>query len=683
MLNEDQIDQCFSLSAGAYIVSWQDDEGEIVHIECEDDLTEAITYFSSGDDTQSSSGSILSFNRGRVTLEVTITIDYDGPSLSDTSSLASLEEYRRDSSSRRSFSLGSPSSVGELDDDSVTVSSRDHLGSSSSTFSHVQVPGPEASPQESATVSPTIHGPGTHESDLSSLNSSYRNGSGSHFSFHIPSDTPSTSASDINEPLSSAMERFPPNPSAVFERLKISEALGEEQSDWENASEEDRGARWLREQAKRAGGVDDFDLSDDEEDLDCLSLERNPSGHYYYTYNTTAGSQADCDRSLEASEDGACFAEPVRLQKPRPTTMQLEWVAAQKMETEEHRRLQESASQASLRSSNSGSSNSDHDKQEQPITRQDTSFDLKYYNLPAPPADIVTGCSSCGVFLELQRYICSTCGENRPISETKGKQTDTTHAFTYPPPQLSSSPSSSSSGSGESISSRIYQSLTQSPTSMFTSRTQLSPPTTAPRRESEERSGFELCLNCLEEAGISHSVEAGMGSPSSAQSMSGSSTTSLQMQQQDPTWKSSAPKKGHTRHSYIEKIWGEFGWEEICMCPVPLIPVSWLNVVKAQDEASVAKCSICSQTTESQRYKCAICANYNLCRGHYRQVIPSLFEMLQSEVKKCRVVHLLHPMHPFILVPDKPKFKQIGIEDLSEAECDPDEEHCAWTCFLA
>ncbi|TEB36518.1 hypothetical protein FA13DRAFT_1726881 [Coprinellus micaceus] len=623
-----KIDQCFSLSAGAYIVSWRDDEGEIVPIDCEDDLTEAIVYFCSGDDTQSTSGaSILSFGRGRVTLEVTITIDYDGPSLSDTSSLASLEEYRRDSNRRSdSFSLSSPSSLGEPDDDSITVSSRDHLGSSSSTHPQDRPHHSASSPRPGVTVSPTVHYTATNSSSVSS---SYREGNGSHFSFHLSNDTPSTSASDINEPLSSALERFPPNPSAVFERLKISEALGEGQQDWgEYTGGEDRGTRWLREQVKRAGGVVDEFSSSDEEDLDCLSLERNPSGHYYYTYNTSAGSQVDGDKSLEPSEDAISFEEPTRLHKPRPTTMQLEWVAAQRIETEEHRRLQECASQSSLRSSKS---NRPHG--------QDTSFDLKYYNLPAPPPEIVTGCSSCGEQLTLQRYICSTCGENEPTSQSKGKRKDTSHAFTYPPAPMPGSPSSASSGSGESLGTRIYQTLTQSPTfSGFASRAQLSPP--VPQQDFDEPpSGFELCPDCLGSAGLVHAIEAGMGSPSSGQSAAGSSNTSLQLQQQDPTWKRSAPKRGHIRHSYIEKIWGEFGWEEI-----------------SQDEHSVSKCSVCSTITEAQRYKCASCSNFNLCRGHYR------------------VVHNCHPIHPFILVPDKPKFTQIGIEDLSGGEGDGDEE---------
>ena len=75
----------------------------------------------------SSAASILSgrsFGSRKITLRVNITVDYDGPSLSDTSSLISLEEYKGRNGSQLSFSLnGSPA---EIDDDSVTVSSRDN-----------------------------------------------------------------------------------------------------------------------------------------------------------------------------------------------------------------------------------------------------------------------------------------------------------------------------------------------------------------------------------------------------------------------------------------------------------------------------------------------------------------------------------------------------------------------------
>jgi hypothetical protein len=91
------------------------------------DLIEAIQYFQAGDDSPlSSAASILSgssFSARKITLRVNITLDYDGPNLSDTSSLASLGDSAGWNRSQQSFSFGSPSV--DLDDDSVTLSSRE------------------------------------------------------------------------------------------------------------------------------------------------------------------------------------------------------------------------------------------------------------------------------------------------------------------------------------------------------------------------------------------------------------------------------------------------------------------------------------------------------------------------------------------------------------------------------
>ena len=53
-----------------------------------------------------------------------VTVDYDGPSLSDTSSLVSLEEYRNRNGSDSSLSFSSSVNM-EPEDDQVTISSRD------------------------------------------------------------------------------------------------------------------------------------------------------------------------------------------------------------------------------------------------------------------------------------------------------------------------------------------------------------------------------------------------------------------------------------------------------------------------------------------------------------------------------------------------------------------------------
>lgn len=130
-----QIDQCFSLYSASYCIAYKDDDGEISEIATDTDLTEAILYFQAGadDPPMSSAMSVLSgrsFGPKRITLRVTITVDYDGPSLSDTSSLVSLDEYRGRGNSQLSLSLGGSQASGEPDDDSVTVSSKDAMGPS-------------------------------------------------------------------------------------------------------------------------------------------------------------------------------------------------------------------------------------------------------------------------------------------------------------------------------------------------------------------------------------------------------------------------------------------------------------------------------------------------------------------------------------------------------------------------
>lgn len=112
-----------------FSIAYKDDDGEITDIASESDLTEAIQYFQNGVDDLpvSSAQSILSgrsFGGRKITLRVIVAVDYDGPSLSDTSSLASMDEYKNRNDSNLSLTFPVPVRS-EPDDDSVTVSSRD------------------------------------------------------------------------------------------------------------------------------------------------------------------------------------------------------------------------------------------------------------------------------------------------------------------------------------------------------------------------------------------------------------------------------------------------------------------------------------------------------------------------------------------------------------------------------
>lgn len=96
-----QIEQSFALSAVRYVVKYKDDEGEIMDIVSDDDLYEAIEYFSEGSDVSSNVSSVESFSsssgssEGRVLMRVFIEMEYDGPSLSETMSLRSTRDSMR------------------------------------------------------------------------------------------------------------------------------------------------------------------------------------------------------------------------------------------------------------------------------------------------------------------------------------------------------------------------------------------------------------------------------------------------------------------------------------------------------------------------------------------------------------------------------------------------------------
>ncbi|KZP01547.1 hypothetical protein CALVIDRAFT_474143, partial [Calocera viscosa TUFC12733] len=124
-----KVEQCYSLYGCQFLITYMDDDGEVTDISSNHDLTEAINYFSDGD-TESvaysgaSSASGRSSSGKKVTLRVRVNMENDGPSLSDTASLASMDEYVQveRASDRREI----PRANGELEDDVMTVSSHNY-----------------------------------------------------------------------------------------------------------------------------------------------------------------------------------------------------------------------------------------------------------------------------------------------------------------------------------------------------------------------------------------------------------------------------------------------------------------------------------------------------------------------------------------------------------------------------
>ncbi|KAG1728086.1 hypothetical protein EDB19DRAFT_168367 [Suillus lakei] len=645
-LLRNRVEQCFSLYATSYVIAYKDDDGEITDITTESDLTEAIQYFQAGSDDPplSSAASILSgrsFGSRRITLRVHITVDYDGPSLSDTSSLASMEEYkgRNRSEGDLSWSIGG----GEVDDDSVTVSSRDTnrrfaKGSTVHPITSLSIPelsvtGRSASQRGSTAVEDqTMHDEGPFAD---------------HHQFFIE-------------------ERVPEDSVAVFERLKLQEHPDASASDVAPShrscsptpvdialarSAQDRGAAWLRDQNARTikamlGATPEPSESDsrsisltfsDEHipsnnmDGD-LALERDPRGKYYYSY--TGASSTTHDSGYEDNLSVKYDVGPFGSSPPRPNSMQLTWIASQqKLADNDHLNdTPHSYKRSSLPSSNS-------DPVPYSIAPDIPPEVLQFVAPAGPPQGSLTTCSDCGVMLDGIRYVCAVCGEKEPLASIvlrngsdsdlgKGKARDPDPFHSYPPPphhtSLSSSPSPSTffdvvtlSGSPQTRSEHKHNkplpslpgSSSSSPT-LYSTRSGF-----RPRNGSESSTmGFELCSGCVESAGVIHALRA------STERRNGSGAESTSPEDDLSSWSRSAPRqKGQLRHAYFEKVWGHHGWEDV-----------------EQDDMHVCKCSTCNSAIVNQRYKCASCQKFNLCRACYSQV------------------HDIHPSHAFLVVTEKP-----------------------------
>lgn len=566
----------------------------------------------------SSAASILSgrsFGSRKIVLRVHITVDYDGPSLSDTSSLVSLDEYRGRNGSQQSFSFGSPSI--DLEDDAVTVSSKDHVsaaGTSIHSGGNLSAPHSHSNPSSSErfTLVPPSNGlpPGAQLNNRSGSSLGTRMPNGATKSAH---SNPFTDRSyEIVNSQSKPLPPPPPpeeNPEAVFERLKMEEASVDDRSsvDFDYLARNERGAAWLRDQNERVirsqlGALPEPSISDDaslsqlygdeEEGFGgALELERDPRGRYYYNY-TSGGSSVSQHQEVESS---AAEEVPAVGGPPRPTSMQLNWLAQQQVQHPS----KSAPTMPPIHSHHSDPTPNGHAHSD--TFEIDKEF-LQYLPVPPIPKDMLTACSNCGITLEAIRYICSTCGENPPASAAKGKSREPPPSiFTYPPsPHSPTRPHPFSSSLPTSFGSQTY--ISQSPERSFygAGYQQTSSSLTLANGETGHEQGYELCSGCLESAGVHHAIDAALGSssPTMASPHSGNSAYDAQAASQR---RRAAPKKGQLRHAFFEKVWGHGGWEHLEL-----------------DEAQVSKCSMCTAVTSRRRYKCASCPNINMCRACYR-----------------------------------------------------------------
>ncbi|KAF9454221.1 hypothetical protein P691DRAFT_692748, partial [Macrolepiota fuliginosa MF-IS2] len=637
-----KVDQCFSLYGTSYNISWKDDDGEITLIHTDVDVIDAVQYFHAGDDAPlSSAASILSgrgFSGRKITIRVDVSMEYEGPSLSDTSSLASFDEFRGRNTSQHSLSIVAIQV--EPEDDSITVSSKDFGSNSLRRTPPSQASNPSDGDNDTSS-------PESFTSDPSDM-------------MEHASDSFTLSDGSL---VSDAANRYPEDPSAVFEQLRIQEAMSDASSVHRDIGGNARGQAWLKDQEERVirsklgtlpqpSEPDDASFSlNDGLDGD-LALERNNRGLYYYTY--TASSHGHDDGPFQLYEAGTSENGVQHdLSQPRPSSMHLNWLASQQANVRREPRLS-----ASIPSLNTHHSDPLPGRPSPPLDDPFVyeSKELPFLPLSEPPENILTDCSGCGQTLDTMRYVCSTCGEKEPKHVTtanKGKARETLDSRGNPQIPMSNLCFSSSPtmvGSSETLSPHQQRPLPSIPSlSSFPSIFGLRRPfPSAPIRTNQTPPqspvivGFEFCANCIETAGVDHAVLAAAPGPVAP--------SSPEDPQQALQLRKAPPKKGHLRHAYHEKLWGQRGWE---------------NVV--QEESVVSKCSTCSAVTSSQRYKCAVCPRINLCRACYNQV------------------HDIHPSHPFILVPDKPKRAISEPDFMASQNFDSEEEqsmkHLGVQCF--
>ncbi|KIM32725.1 hypothetical protein M408DRAFT_326470 [Serendipita vermifera MAFF 305830] len=481
-----RVEQCFSLYASSFVVTYKDDDGEVTDITCDDDLTEAIQYFHLGDDNSgpalssgasSYSGRSSSSTGGsrKITLRVDVNVDYDGPSLSDTASLSSLEEYKEKRSSMGSeidldgsISSGMSGSrreveyqalrgfgreLGELEDDTMTISSRPTTIAQQHTGPSQGVPRSQDTPRSQST--PKVNG--IEASNAASMVDSIA--STESFSLLKPvNDRPklmtSTSQLDPSALLTppvpkSAGARTPviASPSDVFQRLKLAETAAADRggrSPTNVASSASAGsgmAGWLKQQSiqmvqsvlgglptapsSKASSEADGLLVDDRDersssaafsssgvgaveedrrdtlaasDIDEipgsleLELERNERGAYYYTYTGSSIGHSTDDHEKQPLVRGDRTTEDKRFS----------YFTASSMESNES---------PAPPPEDPGSSSLEFLQYLPPDKTHEPS-------IAAPNPAELTDCSSCGQVLDTFRYVCATCGPRPPRALT-------------------------------------------------------------------------------------------------------------------------------------------------------------------------------------------------------------------------------------------------------------------------
>lgn len=599
-----QVEQCFALSATPFTIRYKDDDGEVTEVTSDGDLTEAIHYFHGGEDLPvSSASSVLSGSSRnssrKVTLRLTIIVDYD-LSLSDSASLASLEEYNPNASddTLSRTPLNGFKHDNELEDDQVTVSSHD-------TGPHI----PPLRLDSVQRLSP-VHSDGSPPATSTAI-TRYPNDSHTKF---LGSDYDIASQDSILED--------DPN---VYERLKRLDMSDDgDYNEAKRLSQSERGVQWLHDQNVNAiqsmiGALPEPSLTDGSEAASIfereppdglggdLALEQDQRGRYYYTYTSSSGASHIQDDQVTDLLDGNSVVDSVMTREEtshqgEPSSHGLAWIASRR------------AAQASSSKPPPPNPFMDPDLEQLRIDPSIPPEVLQFipeHRLPLLPPKEVTTCSACEAVLDAFRYVCTTCGEKEPTSagltasgKGKGKdyfdsttnEQDNYGKISYPPLPHSQhfSPSSSSltllgpsqiplrtsslpdphkaylSPPSPCIPGRQRQLIPQS------SQDTLYVPPAAERHKHarpnihppESAGGYELCSSCIESVGVVHSSEAiRVRSPlprsPSSHSQSSSSSSSEGLQTLSQLSRTAPRTKGQMRHAFREKLWGRNGWKDV------------------------------------------------------------------------------------------------------------------------
>lgn len=332
--------------------------------------------------------------------------------------------------------------------------------------------------------------------------------------------------------------------SGPFERLKA----GDEPVNLDPNSallRSERGAAWLRDQETRTiksmlGALpepSDKSITTGGSQMDNgeLSLQQDPRGKYYYSYNSS-GTSSSFDSGYEETPSVAegSIAPP----KYRPTSMELAWFESQEQGSSSH-------SRPVLHNG----FDSDPGPPRDPIYSDIPPEVLPFITsgmIPQP--EELTTCSHCDNILDSIRYVCSTCREKkpRPLEEIensrvkgKGKNPWDDHlTVAYPPPKHRTATTLN-------VAFNNGYPRDEKPIPLLPNGT--------------PDPGYELCPNCLESAGVDHALESSLAPGSSPSPTSPENALSL--------WRRTAPeRKGQLRHAYFEKSWGLNGWQNVRKC---------------------------------------------------------------------------------------------------------------------